>query len=67
VIVYSSNENDHENNDMVEHVKHRKFTDWVLQNAPEFKLIDHIPNKYRYDGNGELTSYADFYLFQKTG
>lgn len=64
VIVYSSNEDLHENNDAVSHVKHRKFTHWVDNNAPNFKLIQHIPNKYQY--NGKIgTSYADFYIFEK--
>lgn len=65
VIVYSSNESEHENNGIAKHVKHRKFTDWVKQNAPEFELIEKVPNRYPYDGNGAKTSYADFYMFKK--
>lgn len=65
VIIYSSNEDDHENNDVVPHVKHRKFTKWVEKNASDFEMIEHIPNKYPYDGDGENSSYADFYIFQK--
>ena len=65
VIVYSSNEDDHENNQDVAHVKHRKFTNWVEKNAPQFELIQHIPNPYPYNGNNEVSSYADFYFFRK--
>ncbi len=65
VIVYSSNEDDHENNQDVAHVKHRKFTTWVEKNAPQFELIQHIPNPYPYNGNNEVSSYADFYFFRK--
>lgn len=65
VIVYSSNDDDHENNQDVAHVKHRKFTNWVNKNAPEFELIEHLPNPYPYNGNNEVSSYADFYFFRK--
>jgi len=65
VIVYSSNADEHPNNGMHPHVKHRKFTQWVEENAPQFKLIEHIPNKYPYQGNTATFSYADFYIFQK--
>lgn len=66
VIVYSSNSDDHENNNVAPHVKHRKFTSWVTENAPDFKLIKHITNRYPYNGDGRITSYAAFYIFQKT-
>lgn len=66
VIVYSSNEDDHVNNNKYPHVHHRKFTNWVSENAPQFKLIEHIPNKFPYAGNNEDSSYADFYIFEKT-
>jgi hypothetical protein len=65
VIVYSSNEDDHENNHDAEHVRHRKFTSWVEKNAPQFELVQHIPNQYPYNGNNEVSSYADFYFFRK--
>lgn len=65
VIVYSSNEDDHINNNKYPHVHHRKFTDWVTTNASEFKLIEHIPNKFPFGGNNEDSSYADFYIFEK--
>lgn len=64
VIVYSSNSDDHENNGKVPHVKHRKFTDWVQNYAQEFKLIEHVPNKYQYNGDGSKSTYADFFIFR---
>jgi hypothetical protein len=64
VIIYSSNDDEHQNNNKVAHIRHRKFTNWIEKNAPEFKLIRHIPNKYPFNGNGINTSYADFYFFQ---
>jgi len=64
VIVYSSNFDDGEER-KAPHVRHRMFTNWVEENAKNFKLIKHIPNKYPFDGNGERTSLADFYIFEK--
>ncbi|PWL37268.1 hypothetical protein DKG77_16695 [Flagellimonas aquimarina] len=64
VIVYSSNTT--ENEETAVHVKHRKFTDWVEQNKPDFKLIKHVPNKFPFDKrNPKTTSFADFYIFKK--
>lgn len=63
VMIYSSNSDEHENNNIAAHVRHRKFTTWVEQNAPQFKLIQHIPNKYPFNGINEISSYADFYIF----
>jgi hypothetical protein len=62
VIIYSSNFD--ENDNFAPHVKHRKFTNWIEENAPNFKLIEHIPNKYPFNGNNDISSYADFYIFQ---
>lgn len=64
VIIYSSNDDEHENNNIAPHVKHRKFMAWVEQNVSNFKLIEHIPNKYPYNGNNDIFSNADFYIFQ---
>ena len=48
------------------HVRHRKFTDWMRANAPEFRLIEEIPNRYPFDeSNQDHTSFADFYLFER--
>lgn len=65
VIVYSSNSDEHENNNVASHVKHRRFSDWVDEMASDFKLIKHIPNKYPYDGDGAESSFADFYIYKK--
>ena len=63
VIIYSSNTDKNELN--APHVKHRKYTDWVAQNKNSFQLIDHIPNRYPFNGNGENTSFADFFIYEK--
>lgn len=66
VIIYSSNSDEHENNEVAPHVKHRGFTKWIEKNRPDFKLIDHIPNKYPYNGDGNTSSYSDFYIFKRS-
>jgi hypothetical protein len=63
VIVYSSNMVD--TNYEGTHVRHRKFTDWVEVNAPNFKLTNYIPNKYPFNGNNDVSSLADFYFYEK--
>jgi len=65
VIIYSSNSSNHENNGKAPHVRHREFTAWIEANRSDFELIKHIPNRYPYNGIGEVSSYADFYLFRK--
>lgn len=63
VIIYSSNT--FENKLSTDHVKHRKFTDWVEKNQQTFKLLEHIPNKYPFDGDVSKTSFADFFIYEK--
>lgn len=64
VILYAYNSDSKEN--YGPHVKPRKFTDWVEQNRPDFKLTKHIPNKYPpVTGKEDTTSFADFYIFEK--
>jgi SAM-dependent methyltransferase len=63
VIIYSSNTN--ERKSKAPHVKHRKFTDWVERNQKSFKLLEHVPNKYPFDGDGARTSFADFFIYEK--
>ena len=63
VIIYSSNE-DRPRGAL--HVRHRKFTDWVEQNAPGWTLTQHVPNRYSVPIGREdsETSFADFYVFE---
>tara|TARA_B100001109_G_C18770269_1_gene430327 strand:+ start:124 stop:792 length:669 start_codon:yes stop_codon:yes gene_type:complete len=64
VIIYSSNEEREPPG--VSHVKHRKFTNWIDSNRPDFGKIKFIKNKYPFDGKDSInTSFADFYIFEK--
>lgn len=63
VIIYSSNKD--ETVDAC-HVRHRKFTDWVLANQPNFEMILYEPNQFPFEKeNPNETSFADFYIFKK--
>lgn len=63
VIVYSSNKDEQP---VERHVRHRKFTTWVSEKRPDFRLADHIPNPFAFNPKDpENTSFADFYVFEK--
>ncbi|MGO9597077.1 MAG: class I SAM-dependent methyltransferase [Isosphaeraceae bacterium] len=61
VAIYSSNE---DNMWPAKHVRHRKFTQWIERNRPDWTLMEFIKNKYPYDPNNPNdTSFADFHIF----
>lgn len=64
VIIYSKNENLNH----VEHVKFRKFEDYIDNNCHKWSLINYIPNKYPQviiGCNNENTSPSDFFIYKK--
>lgn len=62
VIIYASNKDEMTQDS---HVRHRKFTDWVKSNKPNFYQETYIPNPYPFDADTpETTSFADFYVFR---
>jgi protein O-GlcNAc transferase len=63
VIVYAYDGDDIATAD---HVKSRKFTEYINQNFKGWELIQHIPNDYPYDeSNPSHTTWADFYIYEK--
>jgi hypothetical protein len=62
VVVYSSN---FEECYAAPHVRHRKFTDWVQLNQPEFELIRTLQNRYPLREGDPDTSAADFFIYQR--
>jgi hypothetical protein len=63
VIIYSSNEE--RRADSV-HVRHRRFTDWIERNRPEFRQIGFLRNPFPEDVRDlDNTSFADFYIFER--
>ncbi len=68
VIIYSSNSSDKEafKGHGSEHVLHRCFTDWVVENRPNWTLVEKIQNPYPYSKDDhDNTSLADFFIFRK--
>lgn len=64
VIIYASNYNE-QKDFQSQHVRHRKFTDWVEKNEKGWKLEQVIKNKYPIEKYGERGSFADFYIYVK--
>lgn len=65
VIIYSDDSDDNSKNDCL-HIRHRKFSNWIAQNAPDWKLVEQIPNPYTVRNNDiARESWSDFYIYQK--
>ncbi len=65
VIIYASNTD--ENADST-HVRHRKFSDWVQRHALNFEFVERIDNAFPFDkADQDNTSFADFYIYRRTG
>ncbi|QJT07620.1 glycosyltransferase [Oceanidesulfovibrio marinus] len=63
VVIYSSNTS---KDSGVEHVKHRKFTQWIAANRKDFELESYIPNEFPFDeAKPNDTSFSDFYIFKR--
>ena len=65
VIIYSSNWDEH-SIILSAHVRHRRFSIWIKQNRPNWKLMQHIPNIYPSSKVHRVGSPADFYIYQNT-
>jgi SAM-dependent methyltransferase len=65
VVIYSSNFDEQDPADA--HVRHRAFTPWVERNAPQWRLIDHIPNRHPFKGDPAEGSHADFFIYELLG
>ncbi|MEM8787350.1 MAG: class I SAM-dependent methyltransferase [Pseudomonadota bacterium] len=63
VIVYASNKDEQPPE---KHVRHRRFTDWIAEHRPQFRLTAHMPNRFPYDPKDpENSSFADFFVFAR--
>lgn len=69
VIIYASNEEKLNQllGSHVTHVRHRKFTQWVIKNmAYTWDFHKLIPNKYPFNVHDQNnTSFANFYIFRR--
>jgi len=63
VVVYSSNRLPDDADNTGEHVRHRRFTDWVEAHQPAWTLIQHVPNEHPFRGDYRTGSFADFYFY----
>lgn len=66
VVVYSSNIGKVEPS-KARHVRHRRFTDWVEQNARDWTLSQRLINRYTLTTNELDESFADFYVYSRMG
>jgi cyclopropane fatty-acyl-phospholipid synthase-like methyltransferase len=63
VIIYASN---YDASTPAQHVRHRKFTDWIANNAGDWKPQGMIPNRFPFEADRlEDTSHSDFYFFAR--
>ncbi len=61
VVIYSSNRNAEAGDGA--HVRHRRFTDWVVSHEPAWQLLRHVPNAHPFKGDWRTGSFADFYIY----
>lgn len=47
------------------HVRHRRFSDWVRAHAPDWRLLEHIPNRHPWRGDVHTGSWSDFYIYAR--
>jgi hypothetical protein len=64
VIIYASN-TDQNARGQAQHVRHRRFTDWVETNQKNWKLIEQAKNKYSLETDPIDGTFADFYVYQR--
>jgi hypothetical protein len=64
VIIYSS-DSDNNRGYVGTHVRHRQFTNWMHEHLPNWKLIEHLPNRYPYRGNYAEGSFSEFFVYEK--
>jgi SAM-dependent methyltransferase len=63
VVIYASN---YDAATEAPHVRHRKFSAWITQNAGEWQPTGYIPNRFPYDPDRpDDTSFADFHFFAR--
>ena len=64
VIIYSSN-TEAMPSPAAPHIRHRKFTDFIFETYPEWRLLKIILNRYPFKGEYRTGSFCDFYIYEK--
>lgn len=65
VAVYSSDRED-ESGPRMPHVRHRRFTPWVREHRPDWKLLREVPNRHPFQGDARTGSFSNFYFFSRS-
>lgn len=65
VLIYSSN-TDEQVGVVFPHIRHRHFSAWIDRHAPDWRLARHIPNRFPFNGDERTSSFADFYLYERS-
>lgn len=63
VIIYSDNQ-ECWSSDI--HVRHRRFSDWIVTNRPQWSLFRHVPNAFPYEEETKTGSWADFWMYSRS-
>ncbi len=64
VVIYSSDSDDPRTYAGT-HVRPRSFSAWIAAKAPEFRLLERIPNRYPYRGDYKDGSWSDFFVYAR--
>lgn len=62
VVIYSSDAPE-EAPASTNHVRQRKFTRWIEANAPGWVLMEHVPNRFPYQGDWKTESWSEFFVY----
>jgi hypothetical protein len=65
IIICSSNKDQKTSGLHDIHVRHRKFTNWIEKNAPDWQQIDMVENEHQLHDDPNNKTFADFYFFEK--
>ncbi|CAN5242818.1 hypothetical protein BH24GEM2_BH24GEM2_08080 [soil metagenome] len=63
VVIYSS---DTDESSLAVHVRHRRFSAWINDHLPHWRLQKKIANPFPFTGNLRTGSFADFCIYERT-
>lgn len=62
VVIYSS---DTDESSLAVHVRHRRFSAWINDHLPNWRLRKKIANPFPFTGDLRTGSFADFYIYER--
>jgi SAM-dependent methyltransferase len=60
VIIYAA---DQDVLDPGPHVRHRRFSPWVAEQAQDWRLAQHVPNRYPWTGDPRTGTRSEFFVY----